>query len=115
MTEKYQEKSKSIIDQHSKRIKNWQENQKWQYKTDSDAIRYNINELKTRKNASKYFNEKIDIQKKIDNLEKKLKKRDENFHSSMLNIEKQAEKDIKIFNAQYMIDLVVVINLIVKY
>lgn len=110
----YLEQSKPSIEQNDKRIKNWIDNQRGQYKAESDEMRQNIAELTEQKNASKYFQEKIEIQKKIDKLEKDLLRRDERFHTSMLEVERQAEQDREAFNAQFVIDPLVLVNLVVK-
>jgi len=111
----YLEQSKPTIEQNDKRIKNWVENQRGQHEAESDDKRQDISEMRIRKNASKYFQEKIDIQKKIDKLEKELKKRDEKFHTRMLEIEQQAEQDRIKFNSQFEIDPAILINLVVKF
>jgi hypothetical protein len=115
MSTDYLEESKPIIEQNDKRIKNWIDNQRGQYKAVSDEIRKQIDDLKIKKYLSKFFQEKVDIQKKIDRLEKDLRKRDEKFHTSMLEIERQAEKERDSFNAQFVIDPIVIINLVVKF
>ena len=115
MTADYSEQSKPVIEQNGKRVKNWIDNQRGQYKAESDDLRRQIADLQAQKNTSKLFQEKINIQKKIDQLEKNLHHRDEKFHTSMLEIERQAEKDYKVFNAQFAIDPIVVVNLVVKF
>jgi hypothetical protein len=115
MAAEYLEHSNPAIGQNEKRVKNWIDNQRGQYKAGSDEMRHNIAELTIQKNASKHFQEKIVIQKKIDRLEKELIRRDERFHISMLDIERQAEQDCEAFNAQYAIDPLVLVNLVVKF
>ena len=115
LTEGYFEENKPAIEQNDKRIKNWIDNQRGQYKAESDDLRQQIADLQTQKNASKLFQEKVDIQKKIDRLERELGKRDEKFHTRMLEIEQQAENDRKAFNAQFGIDPTVLVNIVVKF
>ena len=71
--------------------------------------------MMAQRNASKYFQEKIEIQKKIEKLEKEMHRRDEQFHISMLEIERQAQQDCEAFRAQYVIDPIVFINLVVQF
>jgi len=111
----YFEQNKPVIEQNDKRIRNWVDNQREQYKAESDCLRQQIADLQTSKNVSKLFQEKIEIQKEIDKLEKELSKRDEKFHTSMLDIERQAERDHESFIAQFVVDSVVSVNLIVKF
>lgn len=115
MMNEHIEQSKPIIEQNDKRVKNWIDNQRGQYKAASDDLREQIAELAAHKNISKLFQEKIDIQKKIDRLEKQLSQRDEKFHISMIDIERQAEKDREAFNEQFIFDPIVLINLVVKF
>lgn len=115
MAAEYLEQSKPSINQNEKRLKNWIDNQRGQYKAESEEMRKSITEFAMAKKASKYFQEKIEIQKKIEKLEKELLRRDEHFHTSMLEIERQAEQDRKEFNAQFVIDPLVLVNLVVKF
>ena len=109
------EQSKPIVAQNDKLIKNWSDNRRWQYKSASDKLREQIAELKAQKNTSKLFQEKMDLQKKIDKLEKQLNRWDEKFHISMIDIERQAEKDRAEFNAQFAFDPIALINLVVTF
>jgi hypothetical protein len=109
------EKSKPAIVQNDKRVNNWIENQRGQYIADSDEMRSNIGILDFNKLMSNHFQEKVEIQKKIDKLEKDLKKRDTEFHKCMLDIERQAEKERNAFNAQFEVDPVAIINLVVVF
>ncbi|MCL2410348.1 MAG: DISARM system SNF2-like helicase DrmD [Treponema sp.] len=104
MIVEYQKKNKQIIDQNDIRINNWEENQSGQYKAESDELSTLINALTTQKNISKHFQEKIEIQKKIDKYKKEQNKRDENYHSAMLAVKNQAEEARNMFNAQFQID-----------
>jgi superfamily II DNA/RNA helicase len=115
MSENHFEKSKPIITQNDRRVQNWIDNRQGQYKVESNDIRQKISDLRTQKNLSKYFQEKIDIQKKIDTLEKSLRKRDEDFHDEMLKIQHQAEEERMKFNRQFEIETIAIINLVVKF
>jgi succinate dehydrogenase flavin-adding protein (antitoxin of CptAB toxin-antitoxin module) len=115
MAAEYAEECNPVIEQNDKRIKNWLDNQRGQYKAESDDLRQQVSELTAQMNASKLFQEKIDIKKKIDKLERQLKLRDENFHLSMTGIERQAEKASSDFNAQFAFEPIVLINLVVKF
>jgi hypothetical protein len=115
MAAEYTEESKPVIDQNNRRIKNWIDNQRGQYKAESDDLRQQVFVLTTQMNASKLFREKIDIKKKIDRLEKQLALRDETFHTSMTGIEHQAEKAREDFAAQFAFEPIVLINLVVKF
>lgn len=115
MAEDYFNESKPVIEQNDKRIKNWIDNKREQYKAESDDLRQQIADLEIKKKASWYFQEKVNINKMIDRIKKELDKRDENFHSSMLEIEQQAEKEREAFNAQFVIDPTVLVNLVVKF
>ena len=112
---KYLERNKPIIEQHNKLIKNWVENQHWQYKMETNDKRQKICKLNEQENTSKYFQEKMDIQKTIGILEKELKKRDDNFHHYMLGIEKKAEDEKNKFKIQFEIEIDAMINLLVKF
>lgn len=115
MAAEHLEQSKPSIEQNDKRVKNWIDNQRGQYKAESDEMQQSITELVEQKNVSKHFQEKIEIQKKIDKYEKELLRRDERFHTSMLEIERQAEQDREAFNAQFVIDPLVLVNLVVRF
>ena len=115
MVFEYFEQNKSAIEQNDKRIRNWVDNQRNQYKAESDDMRQQVVDLQAQKNVSKLFREKIDIQKKIDKIEKELDSRDQKFHTSMLKIERQADQDRESFVSQFMIDSTILINLIVKF
>jgi ERCC4-related helicase len=115
MMAEYEKQNKYIIEQNGIRVKNWIDNQREQYKADSDELRQQIAILKAQKNFSKIFQEKIEIQKKIDRLEKQLSQRDEKFHDNMLDIEKQAEREHETFIAQFVFEPVLLINLVVKF
>jgi ERCC4-related helicase len=115
MLAEYAELNRPAIEQNDKRVKNWVDNQREQYKADSDELRLQIAELQARKSASKLFQEKIDVQKKIDKLEKQLNQRDEKFHASMLDIERQVEQAREEFNTQFTFTPIVLINLVVKF
>ena len=115
IAKEFVERSKPVIVQNNKRIKNWVYNQKEQYKVESDDIKTKISVLKIQKSQSSYFQEKIEIQKKIEKLEKELKKRDENFHTNMLEIDRQAKEARTIFNTQFQIEPIVLVNLVVRF
>jgi ERCC4-related helicase len=115
MAVRYFEQKKPVIEQNDKRIKNWIDNQRGQYKAESDDLRNQINNLTAQKNASKLFQEKIDIQKKIDKLQKQLNQRDENFHSGMTAIERQADEERVSFRKQFEFETFALINLVVKF
>ena len=71
--------------------------------------------LKFEQNASKHFREKTEIQKKIENQEKALKRRDEKFHESMLKIDHEAKMEHEKFIEQFKIESIAAINLIIRF
>jgi len=115
MTKSYLEENQLVIEQNDIKIMNWIDNLRWQYKAESDDLHIQIFNLQFQKGSFKNFQEKVDIQKKIDRLEKELVKRDEKFHDHMLDVEKQAEKDREAFNAQFVIKPTVLVNIVVKF
>jgi hypothetical protein len=115
MAKAWVEQNRPAIIQNDRRIKNWVDNQRGQYKTESDELNRLITNLQYQKNISRHFQEKIDIQKKIDKHQKELNKRDEKFHTKMLEIQEHAEKQKKEFNSQFEIDPIALINLVVKF
>jgi len=115
MTKSYLEENQPVIEQNDIKIKNWIDNLRWQYKAESDDLQMRIFNQRLQKGSFKNFQEKVDIQKRIDRLEKELVKRDEKFHDYMLEVEKQAKKDREAFNAQFVIKPTVLVNIVVKF
>jgi len=114
----YPNRNKTIIEQNNRKIDNWVENQRNQYEVDSNDLRSKIAELKKQKKHSKYYQEKMEIQKNIDKHQKELEKRVAAFSDEMLKINQDAEKEKVNFSRQFIIEpttIDIVINLVIKF
>jgi ERCC4-related helicase len=115
MNEEYKVENSSVIEINQKRLLNWANNQKNLYDIEGEELRNEVEVLRRRKEASKHFMEKIDIQKQIDTKLAKLKNRDEKMFSEKQKIDKQALQKQEDFKKSFEVNLTFVPNIVVKF
>ncbi len=115
LNEEYINESASIIAVNRKRLHNWANSQKSMYDIESDELKREIEELKYKKEESRFFNEKIDIQKMIDNKTVKLKNRDEKMFVEKQKIDLQAEQKHEDFKKNFEINLTFIPNVVIRF
>lgn len=111
----YIDLNRNIIVKNKKRLDNWSQNRKDQYANDSQDIRDEIESLKYQKESSKYFQEKIEIQKKIDKKTDALLKRDQRMFDAKAKIEEELRKQHEKFIEQFDVDGIINPNLVIKF
>lgn len=115
MKEDYIDLNSLTIIQNKKRLENWASNRKEQYEVDSQDLREEIKLLYLQKEASKHFQEKVDIQKRIDKKLTELSKRDENMFATKQKIDQDIEIQQEKFIKQFDVDGFIQPNLVVKF
>lgn len=115
LNEEYKNESASIIAVNRKRLFNWANSQKSLYDLESDEIRREIEELRNKKEASKFFKEKIDIQKLIDNKTVKLKNRDEKMFVEKQKFDLQASQKHEEFKKNFELNLTLIPNVVIRF
>lgn len=115
LNEEYKNESASIIAVNRKRFFNWANSQKSLYDLESDELRREIEELKYKKEASRFFKEKIDIQKLIDNKTVKLKNRDEKMFVEKQKIDLQASKKHEEFKKNFDLNITLIPNVVIRF
>ncbi|MCK9329708.1 MAG: hypothetical protein M0Q94_07510, partial [Candidatus Cloacimonetes bacterium] len=111
----YADLNRNIIVKNKKRLENWSQNRKEQYANDSQDIRDEIESLKYQKEISKYFQEKIEIQKKIDKRIDTLLKRDHSMFDAKTKIDEEFRKQHEKFIEQFDVDGIINPNLVIKF
>jgi len=115
MNEEYGMENAAIIGINKKRLLNWANSKKNMYDNESEDLRKEIEGLRLEKEESKYFKEKIDIQKKIDTRIAKLKSRDEKMFAERQKIDTQALQKQEDFKKSFETNLTLVPNVVVKF
>lgn len=115
MNEEYRMENAAIISLNKKRLLNWANSQKNMYDNESEDLRKEIEGLRLEKEKSKYFKEKIDIQKKIDTRIIKLKNRDEKMFAERQKIDTQAMQKHEDFKKSFEADLTLVPNVVIRF
>lgn len=115
LNEEYKYETASIIAINQKRLFNWANSQKNLYDVESEEIRKEIDELKQKKEASGFFNEKMDIQKKIDAKTNKLKNRDEKMFVEKQKIDLLASQKHEEFKKNYELNLTLIPNVVIRF
>ena len=115
MIEEYNNDRAPIVELNHKRLMNWASNQKSLYDIESEDLRKEIEVLRSRKEASKYFKEKIDIQKQIDNKLTKLKNRDEKMFAEKQKIDNKALQLHEEFRKSFQTNVTLIPNVVVRF
>jgi hypothetical protein len=115
MKKDYIELNELSILHNKKRLENWALNRKLHYEVVSQEMREEIQKFKVQKEISKHFQEKIDIQQKIDILLSKLNRRDAEMFTEKQKIDEEVEIQQEKFIAQLNVDGHIRPNLVVKF
>lgn len=115
MNEEYRLENSSVMAINRKRLLNWANSQKNMYDIESEDIRREIYELKQKKEASRFFEEKIEIQKIIDTKITKLKNRDEKMFTEKQKIDLQAIQKHEDFKKNFDANLSLIPNVVIRF
>ena len=115
MGKRYRDGVKPIMEYNRRKVENWMEIQTEQLNIQIAEMASEISEMEAQEAAAKDFLEKVDIRKKIGEKRTQLQKFQESFHKRVSDIRSEAEKEIAAFNAQYEINPILLVNIILKF
>ena len=111
----YNKKTEKIKQYNKAKIENWIEIQSEQLNIQMEDIRSEIAELAVKEKESKKFYEKVDIRKEIEAKKTEIRKLQDSYHQKITNIQKEAKKEIELFNKQFEISPILLVNIVLKF
>ena len=115
MTKKYQESVQPIIDYNTKKIRNWEQLQKEQLTFQVIDMDSDIEMLFMQESLAKNSLEKTDIRKKIAEKKKQVEKVKKSMAKKALEFEHEAEEAIMLFNEDFNITPILLVNTVLKF
>ena len=115
MQNRFQKQTEPIKEYNRRKIENWERIQKMQLVAEQREIVSGIADLKHKKLAAKNSYEIADIQKKIDEKTKALKRQEMSFPKKEGQIKGECEREIAEFEKQFDIHPILLVNIVLKF
>ena len=115
MTAKYVASTTVIQEYNKHKVEAWSEVRKDQLNMSIDELRSEIADLQKQESQAHEFLEKIDIRKKIAEKQKQLLRMQDTYWGKVCTIENEAREEIRAFNEQFLIDPLLIVNVVLKF
>lgn len=115
MMVRYQNSVEPLKAYNKRKVENWIEIQTEQLNIEIADMLSEIEELSVQEAEAKDFLEKIDIRKKMVEKKKHLQLFQESFHKKVTSIQEKAVKEIKVFDDQFNIAPILLVNIVLKF